>query len=111
MLKRDVLIIGAGIGGMQAALDVADKGFKVVLLDKSPSIGGSMVKLDKTFPTNDCSICTAAPKMVEVGRHPYIDLLTYAEIANVEGDVGSFRVTVWKRTGYIDPAKCTGCGD
>jgi heterodisulfide reductase subunit A len=111
MLKRDVLIIGAGIGGMQAALDVADKGFKVVLLDKSPSIGGSMVKLDKTFPTNDCSICTAAPKMVEVGRHPNIDLLTYAEIADVKGDVGSFRVTVWKRTGYIDPAKCMGCGD
>jgi len=111
MLKRDVLIIGAGIGGMQAALDVADKGFKVVLLDKSPSIGGSMVKLDKTFPTNDCSICTAAPKMVEVGRHPNIDLLTYAEIAQMEGDVGSFRVTVWKRTGYVDPAKCTGCGD
>jgi heterodisulfide reductase subunit A len=96
---------------MQAALDVADKGFSVVLLDKSPSIGGSMVKLDKTFPTNDCSICTAAPKMVEVGRHPNIDLLTYAEIAQVEGDVGSFRVSVWKRTGYVDPAKCTGCGD
>lgn len=111
MLKRDVLIIGAGIGGMQAALDVADKGFKVVLLEKSPSIGGSMVKLDKTFPTNDCSICTAAPKMVEVGRHPNIDLVTYAEIAKVEGDVGSFRVTVWKRTGYVDPQKCTGCGD
>ncbi|MBU7015261.1 MAG: CoB--CoM heterodisulfide reductase iron-sulfur subunit A family protein [Theionarchaea archaeon] len=111
MQKRDVLIIGAGIGGMQAALDVADKGFKVVLLDRSPSIGGSMVKLDKTFPTNDCSICTAAPKMVEIGRHPNIDLMTHAEIARVEGDVGSFRVTVWKRTGYIDPQKCTGCGD
>jgi heterodisulfide reductase subunit A len=111
MLKRDVLIIGAGIGGMQAALDVADKGFKVVLLDRSPSIGGSMVRLDKTFPTNDCSICTAAPKMVEVGRHPNIDLLTYAEVAHVEGDVGSFRATVWKRTGYVDPAKCTGCSD
>lgn len=111
MLKRDVLIIGAGIGGMQAALDVADKGFKVVLLDRSPSIGGSMVKLDKTFPTNDCSICTAAPKMVEVGRHPNIDLLTYAEIIKVEGEVGSFRVSVWKRTGYVEPAKCTGCGD
>jgi heterodisulfide reductase subunit A len=96
---------------MQAALDVADKGFTVVLLDRSPSIGGSMVQLDKTFPTNDCSICTAAPKMVEVGRHPNIDLLTYAEIANVEGDVGSFRVTAWKRTGYVDPAKCTGCSD
>ena len=96
---------------MQAALDVADKGFKVVLLDKSPSIGGSMVQLDKTFPTNDCSICTAAPKMVEVGRHPNIDLLTYAEIARVEGEVGSFRVTVWKKTGYVDPSKCTGCGD
>jgi heterodisulfide reductase subunit A len=111
MQKRDVLIIGAGIGGMQAALDVADKGFTAVLLDKSPSIGGSMVKLDKTFPTNDCSICTAAPKMVEVGRHPNIDLLTYAEITRVEGEIGSFRVTVWKRTGYIDPQKCTGCGD
>ena len=111
MLKRDVLIIGAGIGGMQAALDIADKGFKVVLLDKSPSIGGSMVKLDKTFPTNDCSICTAAPKMVEVGRHPNIDLITYAEISKVEGEVGSFRVTVWNRTGYVDPQKCTGCGD
>jgi heterodisulfide reductase subunit A len=111
MLKRDVLIIGAGIGGMQAALDIADKGFKVVLLDKSPSIGGSMVKLDKTFPTNDCSICTAAPKMVEVGRHPNIDLVTYAQIARVEGEVGSFRVTVWNRTGYVDPQKCTGCSD
>ncbi len=111
MLKRDVLIIGAGIGGMQAALDVADKGFTVVLLDRSPSIGGSMVKLDKTFPTNDCSICTAAPKMVEVGRHPNIDLLTYAEVIKVEGEAGSFRVTVWRRTGYIDPLKCTGCGD
>lgn len=111
MEKRDVLIIGAGIGGMQAALDVADKGFKVILLDKSPSIGGSMVKLDKTFPTNDCSICTAAPKMVEIGRHPNIDLMTYAELAKVDGDVGSFRVSVWKRTGYVDPEKCIGCGD
>lgn len=96
---------------MQAALDLADKGFEVVLLDRSPSIGGSMVRLDKTFPTNDCSICTAAPKMVEVGRHPNIDLLTYAEVTKVEGDIGQFKTTVLKKARYVDPAKCTGCGD
>lgn len=96
---------------MQAALDVADKGFKVVLLEKSPSIGGSMVRLDKTFPTNDCSICTAAPKMVEVRRHSNIDLLTYAEVEKVEGEVGNFKVTVSKKARYVDPTKCIGCGE
>ena len=76
-INADVLIVGAGISGMQAALDVADKGYKVVIIDKTSTIGGAMVKLDKTFPTNDCSICTAAPKMVELSRHPNIDILLF----------------------------------
>ncbi len=110
-LSHDVLIIGAGITGMQAALDLADKGFRVVIVDKQASIGGTMVKLDKTFPTNDCSICIAAPKMVEIARHPNIELLTYAEVERVTGSEGHFQVSVWKRTNYVDPAKCTGCSD
>ena len=80
VINADVLIVGAGISGMQAALDIGDKGYKVVIVDKTSTIGGSMVKLDKTFPTNDCSICTAAPKMVEMSRHPSIELITYAEL-------------------------------
>lgn len=111
VMERDVLIIGAGIAGMQAALDLADKGYKVVVVDKESSVGGVMVKLDKTFPTNDCSICTIAPKMVEVSRHPNIDLLPYSEVEQVLGSSGNFHVSVWKRTNYVDPVKCTGCGD
>jgi len=111
MLKRDVLVIGGGISGVQAALDLADKGYKVCLVDKQPSIGGKMVKLDKTFPTNDCSICISSPKMVEVSRHKNIDLLTYSEVKRVDGDAGDFRVRIWKRTKYVDPQKCTGCAD
>ena len=84
IIQGDVLIIGAGISGMQAALDVADKGYKVVIIDKTSTIGGAMVKLDKTFPTNDCSICTAAPKMVELSRHPNIELITYADVNSLE---------------------------
>ena len=111
VLDKDVLIIGAGIAGMQAALDLADKGYRVVLLDKTATIGGAMVKLDKTFPTNDCSICTAAPKMVEISRHPNITLLTYSELVRLDGKMGNFTAHVWRRSKYIDPAKCTGCGD
>lgn len=111
MFKRDVLVIGGGIAGVQASLDIADKGFKVVLVDKESSIGGKMVKLDKTFPTNDCSICISAPKMVEVSRHKNIDLLTYSEVKQVEGGPGSFGVKIWKKTKYVDPQKCTACGD
>ncbi|MFO7991801.1 MAG: CoB--CoM heterodisulfide reductase iron-sulfur subunit A family protein [Thermoplasmata archaeon] len=110
-MKKDVLIIGGGISGVQTALDLADKGYEVVLVDKSPSIGGNMVKLDKTFPTNDCSICISAPKMVETSRHPNIDLLTYSEVKEVIGSSGGFDVKVWKRTKYVDPDVCTGCGD
>jgi len=110
-ISGDVLIVGAGISGMQAALDIADKGYKVILIEKSSTIGGNMVKLDKTFPTNDCSICTSAPKMVEVSRHPNIELLTYAELASVEGEAGDFTAHVYRKSKYVDPDKCTGCDD
>ncbi len=110
-LARDVLIIGAGIAGMQAALDLADKGYQVVIVDKESSVGGVMVKLDKTFPTNDCSTCIIAPKMVEVSRHPNITLLPYAEVEQVIGSTGNFHASIWQRTNYVDPIKCTGCGD
>ncbi len=110
-MKKDVLIIGGGISGVQTALDLADKGYEVVLVDKKSSIGGNMVKLDKTFPTNDCSICISAPKMVETSRHPNIDLLTYSEVKSVKGSAGGFDVEIWKKTKYVDPDICTGCGD
>jgi len=111
VIDADVLIVGAGISGMQAALDTGDKGYKVVIIDKSSTIGGSMVKLDKTFPTNDCSICTSAPKMVELSRHPNIELITYAELNSLEGKPGEFKAQVWKKSKYVDPDKCTGCND
>ncbi len=109
--SKDVLVIGAGITGMQAALDLADKGYQVGLVDREASVGGVMVKLDKTFPTNDCSICTAAPKMVEVSRHPNVELFTYSEVEQVIGSEGNFHVSLWRQTNYVDPTKCTGCGD
>jgi heterodisulfide reductase subunit A len=105
-----VMVVGAGIGGIQAALDLADLGFKVYVLDKSPAIGGIMAQLDKTFPTNDCSMCILAPKMVEVGRNPNIQLISYAEIEQLEGEAGNFQVTIRKKARYIDEAKCKNCG-
>jgi heterodisulfide reductase subunit A len=111
VINADVLVVGAGISGMQAALDTADKGYKVVIIDKTSTIGGAMVKLDKTFPTNDCSICTAAPKMVELSRHPNIELITYAGINNLQGKPGKFKAQIWRKSKYVDPDKCTGCDD
>lgn len=111
VIDADVLIVGAGISGMQAALDTADKGYKVIIIDKTSTIGGSMVKLDKTFPTNDCSICTAAPKMVELSRHPNIELITYADINSLDGKPGDFKANIWRKSKYVDPDKCTGCDD
>ena len=105
IIDADVLVIGAGISGMQAALDTADKGYKVVIIDKTSTIGGAMVKLDKTFPTNDCSICTAAPKMVELSRHPNIELITYAEVNSLEGKTGDFVSNIWRKSKYVDPDK------
>jgi heterodisulfide reductase subunit A len=105
-----VMVIGGGIGGMQAALDLAEGGYKVYLLDRAPSIGGTMAKLDKTFPTQDCAMCTIAPRLVGTARHHNIEMLTYSELVSVEGEAGRFGVTIKKKTRYIDESKCTGCG-
>src|SRR5512139_392729 len=89
-----VLVVGGGIAGMQAALDLADQGFKIYLVESSSSIGGKMAQLDKTFPTNDCAMCTISPKLVETGRHANIEVLTNAEITQVKGSAGNFNVQV-----------------
>jgi heterodisulfide reductase subunit A len=104
------LVIGGGIAGIQAALDIADAGFKVYLVEREPSIGGRMAQLDKTFPTLDCSSCILTPKMVDVARHPNIELLTYSEVETVEGEAGRFRVQVRKKARSVDMDKCTSCG-
>jgi heterodisulfide reductase subunit A len=107
---KSVLVIGGGIAGIQASLDLANRGTKVYLVEKTPSIGGRMAQLDKTFPTLDCSICILAPKMIECFRHPNVDLLTYSEVADVKGEAGDFTVKLLKKPRYVDSAKCTGCG-
>ncbi|HDR00109.1 MAG TPA: FAD-dependent oxidoreductase, partial [candidate division WOR-3 bacterium] len=106
-----VLVIGSGIGGIQSSLELADAGFKVYLLDEKPSIGGVMSMLDKTFPTNDCSMCILSPKLVGTGRHPNIELLMYSEFLGLEGEPGSFRARIRRRPRFVDLDKCTGCGD
>ena len=105
----DVMIVGGGISGIQAALDLATSGYKVYLVDKSPAIGGKMAQLDKTFPTNDCSMCIESPKFIECARHPNIEILTYTEVDSVEGEAGDFRVTLIKKPRYIIEDRCTGC--
>jgi heterodisulfide reductase subunit A-like polyferredoxin len=105
------LVVGAGIAGMQAALDLADAGIKVYLLDKAPAIGGTMSMLDKTFPTNDCAMCIMSPKLVEVGRHLNIELLNCAEVESIAGEPGDLTVTIRQHPRYVDLKKCTGCGD
>ncbi len=105
-----VMVIGAGIGGSQAALDLADSGYKVYLVESTTSIGGVMAQLDKTFPTNDCAICIVSPKLVEAGRHPNIEIKINSEIESVSGEAGNFKVNVTEHTFYIDRKKCTGCG-
>jgi len=105
-----VLVAGAGIAGIQASLDLADSGYKVYLLESSPSIGGAMAQLDKTFPTNDCSMCILSPKVVECARHLNIDLMTLSEIESVEGEAGDFTVHIRTKPRYIDPDRCIACG-
>jgi len=105
----DVMVVGAGISGIQAALDLAASGFKVYLVEKKPTIGGKMSQLDKTFPTNDCSMCIESPKFIECDRHPNIEILTYTEVADVKGSAGNFKVTLTRKPRYIDEDKCTGC--
>ena len=110
-VSRDVLVIGGGVAGIQAALDLGDMGLHVHLVEKKPSIGGRMAQLDKTFPTNDCSICILAPKMAECSWHPNITLHTYSEVKEVTGSAGDFSVKVLKYARFVDEEMCTGCGD
>jgi len=107
---RKALVIGGGVAGIQAALDLADTGYKVYLVEKEPSIGGRMAQLDKTFPTMDCSICILAPKMADVARHPNIELLTNSEIQDVKGYIGNFKVKILKKPRYVTD-ECSACGD
>jgi len=106
-----VMVVGGGISGMQSALDLANSGFKVYLVEETTSIGGRMAQLDKTFPTNDCSMCMISPKLIEVGKHNNIELITNARVGSVEGEEGNFLVSVLKKPRYIDEDKCSGCGD
>ncbi len=105
------LVIGGGITGIQAAIDVADAGFEVILVEKAPTIGGHMAQLSETFPTLDCSQCILTPKMVEAAHHPNITLLTYSEVLAVAGYVGNYKVKIRKNPTYVDPDKCNLCGD
>ena len=109
-VTKRTLVIGGGIAGIQAALDVANAGYEVVLVEKEPSIGGHMSQLSETFPTLDCSQCILTPRMVEVYQHPRIKLMTYSEVEKVEGFIGNFNVTIRKKARHIDEDKCTGCG-
>jgi heterodisulfide reductase subunit A len=109
-VTRAAMVVGGGIAGIQSALDIANAGYPVYLVERQPSIGGHMAQLDKTFPTLDCSACILTPKMVDLAAHPNVHLLDYSEVAKVEGYVGNFRVTVRRKPRYVDVDKCTGCG-
>ena len=101
-----VLVIGGGISGIQSALDLADAGFKVYIVERGPSIGGTMPQLDKTFPTNDCAMCILGPKLVSTGRHKNIEIITNAEVSEFSGDVGNFQVTIKKHPRFVGLEKC-----
>ncbi len=109
-VRPEILIVGGGIAGIQAALTYANSGKKVYLVEKQPSIGGHMSMLDKTFPTLDCSACILTPKMSEVGKHPNIELLTWSEVKEISGFVGNFKAKIKRKARYVDIDKCNGCG-
>jgi heterodisulfide reductase subunit A-like polyferredoxin len=106
-----VMVVGGGIAGMQASLDLADQGFKVFLVETKSAIGGKMAQLDKTFPTNDCAMCTISPKLVETGRHPNIEIMTNTDVVEVQGEAGNFSVSLRHRPRYVDAEKCVACDD
>lgn len=111
MKDKNVLVIGGGVAGIQASLDLADGGKQVYLIEREPSIGGRMAQLDKTFPTNDCSICILAPKMADCFGHDNINVMTYSEVKGIEGEAGNYVVTVSRKARHVNEEKCTGCGD
>jgi heterodisulfide reductase subunit A-like polyferredoxin len=108
-MSKGVAVIGGGIAGVQTALDLAEQGISVYIIEKSPSLGGKMAQLDKTFPTNDCSICILSPKLVTAGRHPNIELLMNSEIKELKGNAGNFTAVITKKPRYIIEEKCTAC--
>jgi heterodisulfide reductase subunit A len=107
---KTVMVVGGGIAGIQAALDLAEMGVEVFLVEQKPSIGGRMAQLDKTFPTNDCAMCILSPKLVEAGSNRNIHIIANAELQSVEGEAGNFHAHVLKRARYVDETRCTGCG-
>ncbi len=109
-IKQQVMVVGGGIAGIEAALQMADAGFDVILVEKEPSIGGHMAQFDKTFPTLDCAACILTPKMVSVGKHPKIRLMTWTDVEEVSGYLGNFKVKLKKKPRYVDPKKCNSCG-
>ena len=109
-VSSNVLVVGGGIAGIQAALEIANSEHKVYLVEREPSIGGHMAQFDKTFPTLDCASCIFTPLLSAVGQHPYIELLTYSEVEEVSGFIGNFKVKISKKARYVDEDKCTGCG-
>ncbi len=106
-----VLVVGSGISGMQAALDLAESGYYVYLLDQDQAIGGLMSRLDKTFPTNDCAMCVMSPKLVDCGRHLNIEIITYAHVKGISGEPGNYKVKILRKAKSVDETKCTGCGE
>ena len=110
-VNPNTLVVGGGVAGIQAALEIADSGHKVYLVEKEPSIGGHMIQLDKTFPTLDCSACILTPKMTLAGSHPFIELMSYSEVTEVSGFIGNFTVKIRKKPRYIDIKECNGCAD
>lgn len=105
------MVVGGGIAGMQASLELAEQGFKVYIIEKKAAIGGHMAQFDKTYPTNDCAMCTISPKLVETGNHPNIEILTKSEVIDIAGQAGNFRAQIHQEARYIDVEKCVGCGD
>jgi len=109
-VNPQVLVVGGGIAGIEAALQIANSGKKVYLVEREPSIGGYMAEFDKTFPTLDCAACILTPKMVQVSKHPNVELLSYSEVTDVSGFVGNFKVKVKRKARFVDESKCTSCG-
>ena len=106
-----VMVVGGGIGGVQASLDLAESGFKVFLVEEKSCIGGVMAQLDKTFPTNDCSACIFSPKLQTLAQNPNIEIVAYSQVEGIAGKPGDFTVTVRQKARHVDPDKCTGCND
>ncbi len=110
-MSKNVVVVGGGIAGIQASLDLADMGYEVHLVERSPSIGGRMAQLDKTFPTNDCSMCILSPKMIMCAGHENVKLHTYSELVSTKGDFPHLKVTIMEKARFVDISRCTGCGD